>query len=334
MMPVKIDPTKTKPGKELKHTSPLVGCRFDPSGKFVFASAQDNSLQRWEIASGKKTPFPGHNSWVRGIAFSKDGKTLFSADWTGKILVWAVDGDKPEPRQTIQAHTGWARALAVSPDGKRLASVGNDGRASLWNVADGKAITAWAAHESHVYNVAFHPDGKSLATADLKGIVKHWSVEGAAAPVKPERELDAKVLHKYDATFMAEHGGVRSMTFSADGALLACAGITNVSNAFAGIGNPLVVLFDWKTGQRKQLLKPKAAFQGTMWGVAFHPAGYVLGTAGGNGGQLYFWQADRAESVHMVALPNNARDLDVHPDGTKLAIPFFDGAVRLYDLGA
>ncbi len=232
-----LDPVKTKLSKDLKHSSPLVGCRFDPSGKYVFASAQDNSIQRHEIATGKKTSFEGHKSWVRGLAFTKDGKTLFSADWTGKILVWAADQEKAETRQTIQAHTGWARALSVSPDGKTLASAGNDGKVCLWSTADGKAIRAWQAHDCHVYNVAFHPEGTSLASADLKGVVKDWDLTGTMS-----RQLDAKVLYKYDPTFMADHGGVRSMAFSADGSLLACAGITNVSNAFAGIGNPLVVL--------------------------------------------------------------------------------------------
>ena len=142
------------------------------------------------------------------------------------------------------------------------------------------------------------------------------------------------MLYKYDPTFMADIGGVRSMAFSADGAYLACAGITNVSNAFAGIGNPLFVLFDWKTGQRKQLLKPKVAFQGTGWGVAFHHLGIVIGVAGGNGGQLWFWNVDKPESFHNLALPNNARDLDLHPDGRRLAIPFFDGSVQVYDMGA
>ena len=60
--------------------------------------------------------------------------------------------------------------------------------------------------------------------------------------------------------------------------------------------------------------------------------GMVLGTAGGNGGQLYFWTPDKPESVHNMVLPNNARDLDLHPDARRIAIPFFDGAVRLYDL--
>ena len=42
-----VDPAMTKPVKELKHNSPLIGCRFDPSGRFVFAGAQDNGVQRY-----------------------------------------------------------------------------------------------------------------------------------------------------------------------------------------------------------------------------------------------------------------------------------------------
>jgi hypothetical protein len=49
-------------------------------------------------------------------------------------------------------------------------------------------------------------------------------------------------LHKYDSTFMADIGGARGMTFKSDGSVLALSGITNVANAFAGIGKPGVVL--------------------------------------------------------------------------------------------
>src|SRR5262249_45040856 len=151
---------------------------------------------------------------------------------------------------------------AVSPDGKTLASCGNDLLVKLWSLPDGKPLATLEGHESHVYNVAFHPGGKALASADLKGNVKEWALPDGAE----KRTLDAtKVLHKYDNTFGADHGGVRSMTFDASGGLLACAGITNVSNAFAGIGNPVVVLFDWATGKQKALLRPKAAFNGTAW---------------------------------------------------------------------
>ncbi len=124
------------------------------------------------------------------------------------------------------------------------------------------------------------------------------------------------------------------MAFNSDGSLLACSGITDVSNAFAGVGKPLVVLFDWATGKTKQLLRPKANFQGTAWGVIVHPAGFVAGVGGGNGGALWFWKPDSAQDFFALALPNNARDLDLHPDGRRLAVAFFDGAVRIYGMEA
>ena len=326
----KIDPTQARMVQELKHTSPLVGARFDPIGRFVFAGAQDNTVQRWELAGGKKTVLSGHRSWVRAFAFASKEKLLFSGDWAGRILAWPADADSPAPVRTIEAHQGWVRALAVSPDGNTLASCGNDGLVKLWSVADGKALGQLAGHTCHVYNVAFHPDGRSLASGDLKGTVKQWDLAKGSA----SRDLDGSVLHKYDTVFCADHGGVRSMAFSPDGSVLACAGITDVSNAFAGIGKPLVVLFDMKTGQRKQLLRPKVDFQGTCWGVVYHPDGFLAGVGGGNGGALWFWKPDAPQAFHTLALPNNARDLDLHPDYPRLAIPFFDGAVRIYDLTA
>jgi WD40 repeat protein len=327
--PVKVDPAQTHLLAQWRHTAPLVGCRFDPSGQFVFAGAQDNTVVRHHLATGKKTELKAHKSWVRALAFAAKEKLLFSGDWAGRLIAWPAEADAPSPRWGLAAHKGWLRALALSPDGKVLASCGNDLLVKLWSIPDGKPLATLHGHDWHVYNVAFHPAGKQLVSADLHGIVKVWDL----AREKVDRELDAKVLYKYDAGFGADIGGVRSMAFNADGSLLACAGITNVSNAFAGVGNPLVVLFDFATGKHNQLLRPKVAFNGTAWGVAFHPQGFLLGVGGGNGGMLWAWKPDAAQSFFTLKLPNNARDLDLHPDHLRLAVPFFDGFVRIYDMG-
>jgi WD40 repeat protein len=322
----KVDPVKTRLVLELKHARPLIACRFDPSGQFVFSGAEDSTVQRWELASGNKVELAGHKSWVRSLAFCAKEKLILSGDYTGRIFCWPLDDGKPTPRQIVEAHTGWVRALAVSPDGMFLASCGNDHLVKLWSLPDCRPVREFAGHTSHVYNVAFHPRGDRLASADLMGMVKEWDVAKGTLV----RDLDAGVLHKYDKTFAADIGGVRSMTFNPDGSLLACAGITEVSNAFAGVGKPAVLLFDWVSGKRKQLLGPKEAFQGTAWGVAFHPTGCIIGAGGGSGGALWFWKPEEPQAFFTLKLPNNARDMDLHADGKRLVVAGADGVLRIY----
>ena len=99
-----IDPTKARVERELKHTSPLMGCRFDPSGCFLFATAQDFTIQRWELGTGKAVSFAGHTSWVRGLAWDKATKTLADVAVTdGKSLI--VSGIKRKNRavETLEA---------------------------------------------------------------------------------------------------------------------------------------------------------------------------------------------------------------------------------------
>lgn len=353
------DPTAARLEREFKHPRPLIGCRFDPSGRFLFASSEDDTIQRFDLWTGAKVAFEGQKAWVRGLAFvanptSGSGEleawerrranlhavagfageslpppkpapfTLISGDYHGKLVWWQGDADAPKPLRTVEAHKGWVRAVAVGPDGKLVASCGNDNAVRLWKAEDGSPVRTLEGHASHVYNVVFHPDGKRLASCDLKGVVKDWDVQTGTS----DRELDAKILWKYDPGFMADIGGARGMAFSPDGKQLACSGITNVSNAFAGVGNPAVVSFDWKAG-KATVLKPKDAFQGTAWGVAYHPAGFTIAAGGGSGGRVWFWKDD-ATSVHMLTVPTGARDMALAASGERFAVAAANGSVYVY----
>ncbi len=329
--PAPVEPEKTHAAGEWKYTSPLLSCRFDPSGQFVFCSAQDNTIQRWNIATGEAVPLVGHDSWVRALAFHPSGSHLYSGGYDGVVIWWDVSSAAPEPQRTVAAHDGWVRAVATSPDGKQLATCGNDRLVKLWNTEDGSLVDVLTGHQCHVYNVLFHPDGRRLVSGDLKGEVREWDL----ATGEQLRTLDAAALWKYDKGFRADIGGVRGIDFSADAALLACGGITDVSNAFAGIGNPMVVVFDYEPGEKKQQLVTSKKLRGTIWNVRFHPTGFLIGAAGGHeGGHLLFWKVDAANEFFDLKLPNICYDFDLHPDRQRLVTSHEDNALRLWTMSA
>jgi WD40 repeat protein len=323
---VSIVPATIWQAAEWKGPAPLLSARFDPAGAYVYTGVQDNTVLRRDLAQRETLPLAGHRSWVRAIACSAATRQLATGDYHGRLLLWPLD-EPGKPLVEIDAHDGWLRSCAVSPDGLTVATGGNDGLVKLWALPDGKPLATLDGHGCHVYTVAFRGDGL-LASADLKGIIKLWNVQTEAVV----REYDAKALYKYDEGFRADIGGARGLTFSRDGAWLACCGITDVTNAFAGVGKPLVIIYDAHTGERKHLLRPKADFQGTAWGVALHPEGYVIAAGGGSGGALWIWTLDKGENIHTLKLPVQARDLDLSPDGTRVVVPFADGVCRVYAL--
>lgn len=320
------EPTQTHVVKTFDHTSPFISCRFDPTGKQLFAGAEDQRIWRWDLGSGAKTELAGHDSWVRALGFSPNGEQLVSGGYDGRLIWWAALAEKPAAIRTVEAHQGWLRALSVSPDGQLVATCGNDKLVKLWRMADGVLVKEFAGHEAHVWNVLFHPNGKELVSGDLKANFLHWDIESG----QQKRKFTLAALHKYDTGFMADIGGPHSMAFAPDGKLLACGGITNVSNAFAGVGNPAIVLVDWEAGKEKVTHLSKAGLQGVAWGTVIHPDGYTMGATGGpGGGHLFFWKFDQKDEFHTLNLGNTARDLALHPDGIQLATAHFDKKLRL-----
>jgi len=327
-----IDPTKTYVALEHKHDRPLVACRFDPSGRYVFFGAEDNLVHRFDLKAKTATPLAAHDSWVRALGSSPSGDILYSGGYDGRLVWWPAADEKPEPIRVIDAHQGWLRALAVSPGGEFIATCGNDNLVKLWNAADGKLIHPLAGHTSHVYNVAFHPSGQTLVSCDLKGVIKEWDV--AAGTLK--RDLAAAAaLYKYDNSFRADIGGARSIAFTADGNQLALGGITNVTNAFAGIGNLAIVVLDMTEGKLALQLEAKEKINGAAWGAAWHPDGFWIGLAGGGGGGwLYFWKPGQVNEFFKLKLATDGRDLALAPDHQHVAVAHADKTLRLYALFA
>jgi len=319
-------PNSARVVKILSHGGPLLSARFDPTGKYVFASGQDYRISRFSLADGKRVSLPDeHESWVRGMAFAPDGETLLTAGYDGRLIWWSATATTPEPIRQVDAHDGWIREVAVSPDGKLIATCGNDMLVKLWEMSTGKLIQQLTGHDRHVYNVKFHPSGSALVSNDLMGNFRHWNVSSG----KLEREFRQAQMHKYDPKFRADIGGARGMAFSPDGTLLAASGITDVSNAFAGVGKPTVELIDWATGKR--LRRYVHSGKGIAWGVALHEDHFVVAAYAG---VLLFWTYTDAKLFHQANVGSLAFDLSLHADGLRVATAHHDGKVRISRLAA
>lgn len=320
------DPTKPEIVSDWTHASPLVSCRFDPAGRFVFAGAQDNSVQRWDLASGAVVPLVAHESWVHALGFANHGETLLTGGCDGQLIVWPTAAEKPAPERRIAAHQGWIRALAVSPDETLVATAGNDLIVRLWRLSDGSLERELPGHAKHVYSVMFHPSGQFLLSGDLAGAIVQWDL----AAGKELRRFDAAPLWSYNGGQAVDFGGVRTLALNPAGNRLLGGGLHEASNPLGAVHEPLLVEFEWESGKALPTHTTKEKLKGVVWRAMYHRDGYIVaGMGGSSGGYLLFWKPDEATEFSAFKLPHLTRDLDLHADGRRLATAHFDGHLRV-----
>jgi WD40 repeat protein len=108
------------------HTSRPHGTSFSPDGlRMASGGGLDGTIHVWDLADSKSQFAIHRGQWVRDVAFSRDGKSLFST-WTGDDL-WINDAatgklqnaiklEDPERPDSYQS----AISMRLSEDGKTL----------------------------------------------------------------------------------------------------------------------------------------------------------------------------------------------------------------------
>jgi hypothetical protein len=119
----------------------------------------------------RRAGFDGHAEPICALAFSPDGATLASADWSHEVRLWDV------ATGAHRALAGGAGDLAFAPDGRHLAcAAGHDG-VRVVELATGSARVLRANVEVPTANtrrVAWSPDGRHLADATETGVIVVW----------------------------------------------------------------------------------------------------------------------------------------------------------------
>jgi WD40 repeat protein len=138
------------------------GKRLAVAGSIPRGRSFDDRIQFWNVPTGRQVfSLKGHGGYTTCLAFSSDGRTLYSGGRDGIVKAWDLKAGKEQASYQVLDHP--VNALAVTPDGKYLAAAGDaQGIIVLWDLARGRLHRRLTNCGRYPRVVRFTPDGKTL----------------------------------------------------------------------------------------------------------------------------------------------------------------------------
>jgi WD40 repeat protein len=197
---------------------------FSPDSRWLATGGTDRTLlitdtENWKTVVEK----PNQDRWVEGVAFSPDGRRLYSitGSWhppdqpaSSTLTAWDVQrGKEPgalelELVKAVPAHANTSDNVVVTPDSRMVVTASADAHIKVWDAKTLNVIRTIRAPEPihHIHLLRSHPG--LLAAGGHYGGVSLWNIDTGA--------------------FVANYGGhvghVTDVTETTDGRLLVSTG--------------------------------------------------------------------------------------------------------------
>ncbi len=249
-----------------------------------------------------------HSASILCLAFSADGRTLYSAGKDHNIRTWNTKtGQESAPPMVLDdlREDQWVGRIALNPkDPHMLATFDEEGRAQFWDLERRQPIGAPLIHPpGHmIWGAAFTPDGKRLVTTCDDGAARSWDVA-------THKLIGEPLWHGAEV-------GYYTLAVSPDGNMLVTGG-----KDLRGLR------WNLKTGE---WIEPSLPHSSPVHMIAFSQDGQRIITGTRDGG-LHVWNAQTARVSDLPPQGTSVTSLAVSSDGRTFATGTAGGVVRLWD---
>lgn len=328
------------------HDDLVYAVALSPDNKMIASGSRDQTIRTWELATGKPIKTIRQNSQVRSLAFTKDGKRLYSCPPGGTLHWWNPMTGEHEGEHSFDAIA--FERLKLSPDGKFLGvalKAGPKYYPAIWSVEKNEMVRQFKGEiAGQINDLAFSPDSKTLVAGGGHDLTNATYQVGPIGPwVRTRRVTQAgRTTNVYETVCeikcwdvatgnpLAELPGhkqwLESVQFTPDGSTLITAG--------GVVGQPGEIRF-WDTAG----LRPKAALSGHGNSVTcgrFSPDGKRLAT-GSTDSTIIIWDVAKAlagdsnAKTVLKAHKGLVRSVAWNTPGDRLVSCAEDGVVIVWD---
>ncbi len=334
---------------EIDHPNQVNQILFQPGTEAVATVANDGRVRLWDVPTKRLIQeIRSVSGIVQCVAFSPDGKRIFSGDLGGCVSCW--DSENGRRLFDVAQHSGSVTALACATDGQTIAAAWSTGIARTWNVEMRRPASELLRLDHFATSLAFRPKRSQLIVGSERTDLVIWDIPSleTAAPTINQREVEA-VAYSRDGKFAAtgssrgsarirdgktgrsagkilqHRGRVRSVVFRPDGAVVLTAsndGTARMWNTSSGDAHGELL---------NHRLAPGSTAEVTS--AAFSPAGQIIAT-GTNTGMVRLWDGDSGELVsEFDRVDGSTRSICFSPRGDYFAAGFSfpESGLRLWD---